>query len=1026
MEKLKVYFIVALFVITTGVVQAQKVTIKGNVKVKGQNESIIGATVIEKENPTNGTATDYDGNYVISVSPNSTLIFSSVGFRTMEVSIDGRNTIDVDMTEDTEILSELVVTALGLKREEKSLGYATQNVSGSALQTVKGVDMTTALTGKVAGLVIKNTTEFNGSSDIEMRGENPLVVINGVPYGNMSLRDIPSDEIEDITILKGATAAALYGSRGSSGAVMITTKKGNQKGVSVDINSNTMFRAGWTAIPKAQTSYGHGLGGEIADDYVWGPKLDIGNTAIQWNPITKQEEEMPLVSSGKDNFRNFLESGVITNNSVNITNTLDNGYFRVGVNHVYNKGQYPNQRLNKYNYTLSGEMNFSDKFSVESQIGYMKSDAPQTWGGGYGTQGYIYQLLMWSGPDYDLRQYRDYWVTPHEEQNWLYDSWYDNPYLIAYEKLVGEEQNKLNANLTMNYDIIDNLKMTFRNGYDFYKHEDQIRNPAGINSTRGPSVMGHYWDFNGNGMYGVNQRWGHSINSDLMLTYDKKIGNFDFDLLGGGSIYYYQDRYQGARTANGLSVPGWYSLENAIPSEAVGVNSIQNIMGTYTRQVNSAYGKLSVAWQDAVYVDVTGRNDWSSTQPEEERSYFYPSVVGSVVVSEFFDVPKWLSMWKVRGSWTIAKSPLGVYELNMPYRIYNSWGENAASLPDNLQGSALLPSETRTWEIGTAAYFFGKRMYVDFAYFDKLYYNRQINQNISPSSGFNSTLINTDETYARRGFEITLSGDIIKNNDFEWNSMINFSKQHRYFVDIDPVYSEKNQWTQPGKRVDYYAATEKVLRDPQGNMIHRADGNVWLNDYRQLFGYRDPNFTFGFINNLTWKDWTLGINFDGRVGGVMDNHIYGKMYDTGSHPGTDTPERYDEVVNGGKYIGEGVKVIGGSVKYDTQGNITDDTRQYAPNDIPVSYQEYIRLWKNSWEGRIFDQTFVKLREVSISYNIPSRYLANSFLSNASFALTGNNLLLWTKEFKYSDPDRGTENLNAPSQRMIGFNVKVGF
>ena len=1026
MKRIRLLLIVPLLLVTITTLFAQKATITGNVKDGTNNEPIAGVIIVEKTNPSNGTTTDANGNYVIHVSPDATLKFTYIGFVSEEINVAGRSILNVLMNEDTQSLSEVVVTALALKREEKSLGYAVQKVSGAALQTVKGVDMTQSLTGKVAGLVIKNSTEFNGASGIEMRGESPLLVINGVPYGNISIRDIPADEIEDITVLKGATASALYGARGASGAIMVTTKKGKDKGFSIDVNSNSMFRAGWTAIPKAQTSYGHGLNGEIADDYVWGPKLDIGNTALQWNPLTKQNEIMPLISSGKDNFKNFLQSGIITNNSINITQTGANGYFRTGFNHVYNKGQFPNQTLNKFNFSLNGEINLGDRVSIESQVGLMRSSAPQIWGGGYGNQGYIYQLLMWSGPDYNLLDYKDYWVKPYEKQNWLYTAWYDNPYMIAYEKLYGVEENKLNASLTMNFKIVDNLKAIFRNGYDFYKNQDELRNPAGIYSNRGPSVSGSYWDWNGKGMYGVNQRFGNSLNSDLILTYDKKIGKLEFDILGGGSVYYYQDKFQGARTANGLAVPGWYSLANALPSTAVGVNSIQNIFGTSARQINSLYGKVSLGWNSMVYLDVTGRNDWSSTQPKDEMSYFYPSVVGSVVLSEFWDSPAWLDMWKVRGSWTISKSPLGVYASNMPYSTSNSWGSISASLPGNLQGTGLLPSETRTWEIGTAAYLLKKRLAIDIAYFDKLYYNRQINQDIASSSGFGSTLINTKETYARRGLEVALNGSIIKNKDFEWNSTLNYANQHRYYVDLDPIYSQKDQWTQPGKRLDYYAATEKVLRDPQGNVIHSADGNVWLSNYRQLFGYRDPDFTFGFINNFSLKNWTMTVGIDGRIGGMMDNYIYGKMFDTGSAPETDTQDRYDEVVNGKMYIGKGVKVVGGSVKYDTDGNIIEDTREYATNDIPVSYQEYIRLLGNSWEGRIHNQSFIKLREISISYTLPKALIANSVFNNASISVTGQNLFLWTKDFKYSDPDVGSEDMNAPSQRMIGVNLKLGF
>ncbi|MEG0808500.1 MAG: SusC/RagA family TonB-linked outer membrane protein, partial [Alistipes sp.] len=215
-------------------------------------------------------------------------------------------------------------------------------------------------------------------------------------------------------------------------------------------------------------------------------------------------------------------------------------------------------------------------------------------------------------------------------------------------------------------------------------------------------------------------------------------------------------------------------------------------------------------------------------------------------------------------------------------------------------------------------------------------------------------------------------------------------------------------------------------RDPNGNWIHESDGRVALDKYKRLYGYSDPDFTFGFINTFMLGNWSMTVGIDGRIGGLMDNYIYGKMYDTGSAPETDTKWRYDEVVNGGKYIGEGVKVVSGKVTYDTQGNITEDTRTYAKNDIPVSYQRYMRQYGNSWENRIHNATFIKLRELSIEYRLPQTFVHKIGMRSASIAITGSNLLMWTKDFKYSDPDVGKEDMNAPSQRMLGVNVKIGF
>ncbi|MBO9728547.1 MAG: SusC/RagA family TonB-linked outer membrane protein [Chitinophaga sp.] len=1002
----------------------------GKIKVSGVVTDAtqgIPNVVVREKGTGSGTVTQPDGSYIITVSgPAAVLTFTSMGYASHEEVVGDRTSIDVKMSESSKELGEVVVTALGVKRAEKALGYAVQSVKGNNMQTVKGVDLGTSLTGQVSGLTVKNSTEFNGAPKLEMRGETPLLVIDGVPYGNMTLRDIPTDDIESINMLKGPTAAALYGARGAAGAVMISTKRGKEDRLTVDVNSNTMFNLGYLAIPKVQTSYGHGLDGKINTDYVWGPKLDIGQTAVQWNPVTKKNEEMPLVSSGKNNLRNFMEAGLITNNSISVTKGGQNGFFRAGLNHIYNKGQFPNQKLNIINYTMSGELKAGDKFSLESHMGYTRTSAPQLWGSAYNQQGYIYQILMWTGPDYDIRQYKDYWLKPNTQQNWLYNAWYDNPYLIAHEKLRGTDQNKLNASLTMNYNFTKDLKLMFRNGYDYYKNEDVIQNPAGIYSTRGMTIGNTFaFDFSGKGLYGQNQSWGNSINSDLLLTYNKQIGKWNIDALGGTSIFYYKQREQGARTRNGLAVPGWYSLANAVPSTTAGVDGLVTNYDTKAKQTNSVYGKATLSWNSAVFVDVTGRNDWSSTQSEGAWSYFYPSVATSVLMSEFIRMPHWIEMWKLRGSWTMTKTPLDVYANNLAYTINNSWGNISATTPDNLAGNNLLPSTTRTWEFGTAAYLFNKRMHVDVTWFSKLYYNNQIKQTLAPSSGYATTLINTGETYARRGVEITLDGTVMKQGKFQWNSMVNFSTQHRRYVDIDPVYSAKNLWTKEGGRMDVASYTEKALRDPNGNVIHQ-NGLPLLSTYTQQYGYSDPKFVFGFINNFNYGNWSLGISIDGRIGGVMYDYIYSKMFDTGSNPETDNQWRYDEVVKGLKnYVGNGVKVVSGTVTYDNYGRIVKDTRQYAPNDVPVSYQAYARKWGNSYENGVMSKGFVKVREISVGYRFPQTWFGNSGIKNASVALTGQNLFLFTK-FKYSDPDVDAEDMNAPAQRMVGFNVKVGF
>ncbi|MFT4202876.1 MAG: SusC/RagA family TonB-linked outer membrane protein [Chitinophagaceae bacterium] len=968
--------------------------------------------------------TDSSGNFTLLVQNNNdTIFFSLPGYQTKSfVFRDLPNPIELASLNKG--LDAVVVTALGLKRSTKTLGYATQAVAGNALETVKGTDVGTSLTGMVSGLSVKNSTEFNTTPSISIRGESPLLVIDGVPFGNMSLRDIPTDDIANIDVLKGPTAAALYGNRGSAGALMVTTKKGSREGLAVDFNTNNMMTMGYVAIPKVQTSYGHGLNGAIYTDYVWGPKLDIGDSAEQWNPITKEEEMMPLVSSGKNNLRNFMQTGMVSNTNISVTQTGKNGFFRSGLNYIYNKGQWPNSTLKIVNYTMSGQMRVGKKFDLESRMTYTWEYAPQNWGSGYSAQGYLYQILMWTGPDYDLTQYKDYWVTENEEQNWLYTDWYDNPYLIAYEKLLTTNKNKLSANLTANYSFTKDLKLTLRSGYDHYSNELTVRNPAGIYSTRGDESGTFSWSWSNAGLFGQDETWGYSTTSDLILSYNKKVKKFNFDALAGGTIYYYQDREMGAQTVNGLSVAGWYSLANAAPSTTAGVNSIDNNYNTSKKQVNSVYEKLSTSYDNGIFVDFTGRTDWSSTQSASQRAYFYPSLAGSVLLSRYLKLPDVISQWNVRGSWTISKTPADIYDNNRTYSTGTAFGLVTSSYPTSLLSADLKPSTTRTWEIGTAASFFNRRLNLDIAYFNKYYYNNQTTATISYASGFSTYLLNTKETYVRRGMEVTLSGDIIRSRRFSWNSVINYSFNHEYYVDLDPVYSSDDAFTYKGARVDTYTKY-KWLRDPDGNIIN-VSGIPTRSSYLSKMGYSDPDFSFGFINTFTIGDFVIGVNIDGRVGGLMYNYIWDKMFDTGANPETDNQYRYDQVVNGlTNFVAPGVKVVSGSATYDKYGNITSDTRTYATNDVAVGYQSYARsLTSSTGEHGVMNETFVKLRQMSIGYSLPNKMVNKFHVKEAVVSVTGQNLLLLTG-FKFSDPDIDTENLNSPSQRMIGLNIKLG-
>lgn len=995
-------------------VQQQGKTITGTV-VDKNGETVIGATIIVQGDASRGTVTDIDGNFTLSNVPNNAIIeVSYVGMKTVVAATAGKNSLNIVLEEDSEILDELVVTALGIRRDEKALGYAVQKVSGEDITTVKGVSVATSLTGKIAGVNVRNSTEFGAEPSILLRGKSPLIVIDGVPYGNTNLADISPDDIEDITVQKGPAASALYGSRGGNGAIMITTKRGKKEGLSVSVNSNTMFNAGHIRIPEPQTSYSTGNNG-LYDryDYVWGDKMDIGRTAVQYDPFTYEWKEMPLVSKGKDNFKNFLEPALVTNNNASVSYKAKDGSIRASASHVYNKGQYPNLQSNRFNYSVSGEFEI-DRFKFDGGITMSQFSTPQTRGAGYGATGYVYNFLVWTGTDFDVRDYRNYWQAgkEQEKQNWWNPGWYDNPYFLAYERTSSSERNKTSSNFNATYSATNWLKAMARIGHDYYNNGSETRTPL---DTRGSAK----------GAFSTNSNRGYSINSDLMLMSEHNIGDLSINGLLGGSIYYYADRGLSSSTSNGLSIPGFYSL-NASVDPVTASSSFTR------RQLNSLYGQLNLGWKSTLYLDINGRNDWVSTLSSSERSYFYPSFNASFIASEVLNLPDWMNYWKLRGSWSMTKTPPGVYDINLAYSISkNLWNNmNGATFPTSMRDKTIKPQTKASWEVGTEVYFIENRLRFDLSYYQEHLYNLQRNATVSSASGFSSTLINYGEEQLRRGIEVTLAGDIIKTKDFEWTSTVNWALDRYYYHKVDENYSTDRPWVAAGKRWDWRGGVYDWQRDPEGNIIH-LNGKPQVMDY-ETDGYNEyPDWIWGFNNQFKYKNITLNFSFDGRVGGYGYDQTEQAMWNSGTHPDSDNEYRYDQVVNGkNNYVGKGVKVVSGSVKYDKYGRITEDTRVFAPNDVEIGYQEYIQAYQ-SWSGNariqnIKKMTFFKLREVAIGYSLPKKYANQIKLNDLHLSLVGQNLFIWSPNFKHSDPDISSNALNSPSVRYMGVNVKFSF
>ena len=999
-------------------------------------QPLVGVS-IQVKGTTAGTVTGADGSFVLQVPDSAVLIVSYLGYQRQEVPVDGQTHLNIVLQSAATGLDEVVVTALGLKRQERELGYATQKVEGESLQTVKGIDVGTSLTGKVSGLMVKNSSEFMAEPAITLRGESPLLVIDGVPYGNMTLRDIPADDIESIDFLKGASASALYGSRGGSGAIMVTTKTGGgAKGLHVSLNSSTMFEAGYLAIPEMQDTYGRTIN-TATNTYTrtgggaWGPPLE-GQEVIQWDPISKTMKAMPFTARGKDNFKNFLQQGYILNNNLNVTQTGEMGSLRASATWVQNKGTYPNSRFDQITYSVGGDIHIN-RFSLSTTLAYNNQSAPNMGFSGYTGYDPMYSLLIWSAPDWDVRDYKDYWLVPNEVQNSSYTAGNNNPYFDRYQRTHAYKKDIFHGQLTLNYDFTDWLKATVRTGYDNYSNKQEVTISEGSFQGGGSSKVldggTEIWGESQRGSYNVGIGRGFSTNTDVLLLANKTVNDFTIDGFLGGSVFYQQDEGIEALTKGGLSIPAFYSLKASL--DPVYVNSLLS-----KQQTNSLYGKLGLGWRNLAFLEGTFRNDWASTLPKATRSYFYPSVSGSFIPSELFAHTDWLSFWKLRGSWTTYRTPAGIYDINNVYTIAtNQWGNlSTASFPNSIRPTSIHAEGSSSLEFGTHASFLDDRLALDATVYKKRMFDFIVQTPISPSSGFSSVYTNSQEEHTRRGIELTLNATPVKTNAFSWDLAINWSKYATYFTRLDTQYSVRGKdWVQKNKRVDYYTIN-KYQTDNAGHIVYN-NGVPTYQPFASLAGYTDPDWIWGLHTAFRYKDLSLSIAMDGRVGGLAQSTTEMYMWLSGNHPNSLTEARYLDATQPGtkNFIGKGVKVVSGSITYDANDQVVSDTREFAPNDVATTYKSYVEAMHHgtAWGGRpapadLYSTTFFKLREVALTYRLPEEIAEKIRSKGISVSVIGQNLIYWAKDFKYSDIDGGTENFIDPSMRYIGFNIKLDF
>jgi TonB-linked SusC/RagA family outer membrane protein len=1065
-------------------------SVSGRITASEDASPLPGVNILVK-GTTSGTITDASGRYEIEVpSLDVTLVYSFVGYLSQEIGLAGRTSVDVALASDAKQLSEIVVTALGIEKDKSKLGYSVQDVKGSDLIKARDPNPVNNLAGKIAGLTVAGSPELLGKPTLFLRGKDPLFVVDGVPIQSDTW-NISPDDIESITVLKGPTASALYGSRGQYGAIQITTKRGTKdgRGISVDFNSSTMIEKGFIAVPKVQDEYGpgdhgryafaDGKGGGLYDsDYdIWGPKFEgqlIPQYDGEFTPDTEYTttfaggatftgniKPTPWVARGKDNLDRFIRAGVMTTNSIAVAASGEKYDLRFSTTYAYQQGIVPNTQLNSNNFNISAGIDISDKIRFESNINYNYQYTDNIPDVQYGPNSLVYNMLIWGGADWDVEELKDYWQPGKEGLQQIYpdNTRYNNPWFSAEEWLRGHYKTDIYGYMKLKYQITQELELMGRtqvNSYDIFRSE------------KFPYSGTSYGREQAKGDYREDKRTLFENNTDIMLSYSKGITpNFFLSASLGGNLrtFSYRSNYT---TTDYLNVPGWYNMANSL-------NPVKSYNFYAPMQVLSGYGYVDLSYRDFINLSLTGRVDKHSALPKARNSYFYPSASLSVVLSEAMEMPAFLSYLTVRGSYakvgsaepltqktigpipavSMTGNPLGygsvysspydgpnftnspVYSTSLIYDF-----QPAASYTNTITNDNLEPSFSSAWETGLDVKVLNNRLGVDVTYFESLDGPGIYNLPISEASGYTSALVNGIKT-ERKGWEIVLKGKPVTNpNGLNWDVLVNWSTYKEY---IDEIYPEQNienldNFRQVGERIDQFYGTG-LVRTPDGAIVNTSDGRpiplTSINgNARRFLGYTNPDWVWGINNRISYKNWSLSFLFDGRVGGVISNYIQQQTFRGGRHIQTVQGEmgeaRYQDYLGVKSFVGPGVVLTSGTPVIDKEGNITNmGELTFAPNTTATFLQDWISRHYNANEGNVISRSFAKLREVTITYNLPSSVLGNSFIKRASISLIGRNLLYFaeTKDLdieQYGDYTTPGSSLQTPSMRRYGVNLNFTF
>jgi TonB-linked SusC/RagA family outer membrane protein len=1006
-----------------------------------------------------GTVTNADGTYILTTDQvldnNSVLVFSFIGFKTQEVALNGNTKIDVQLQEDKALLNEVIVTALGIKREEKALGYSTQVLNESAVNDARSNNWSAALSGKVAGLsLLSSGSGPLNSTRIKLRGDNSfltnkntaLIVLDGVPmntgmassgvsnaYGAGSGNDVPidfgngiadinPDDIESITVLKGASAAALYGSRGGNGAIIITTKSGSRagKGLGVTINSNLSFNdvLKW---PDYQYEYGQGTGkafnadGQLYYSYgatadgastggtssAFGPKFN-GQLYYQYDPTVQgTSPERVLWQPYKDNIKGFWRTGSTFTNNISIEGGNDKSSARASITHTKNEWIMPNTGYERLTAAFSVNHKVSDKIKIASKINYTNKQSDNLPATGYNNQSISY-FMIFQNPNVDLKWYEPRWKNGKDQIDQIhpFSSFIDNPYLIAYDMTNSVKSNSLVGNLSATYELSKKFEVMVRSGITLNQEEREQRRPfSTANFQKG---------------YFKLQNVGYSeINTDFLITYKDRISErFDLRVSAGGNRME-RNLDQTNSYVDGLVIPGVYKLSNGVSSPMTSINDED-------KKINSLYALASLSYDDKIFLDVTARNDWASTLPSKNNSYFYPSVSSSVILSEVFNLPTAISFAKIR----LAAAAVGGD--TDPYKTKKYYGTSefpgSGSVSTTLFNADFKPELNTNYEAGLEYILFNRRVGMNITLYRNLTTNHIVDVPVDPTTGYSSAVLNAGKV-RNQGIELVLNGSPISTAAFKWNTTLTWAKNYNKVISLPEELGGRMDIgyggnatiaaTVGGTTGDIYGFGFK--RAPDGQIIYTKDGLPARPDAIQYIGNAYADWKGGLLNEFSYKNFRFSFLIDGQYGGIVYSQTHHKMSEQG---------KLEHTLRGredGFIIGEGVVDNG-------DGTYSPNTKQVT---LPDFYADYYR--RANVESNSFDASYVKLREVRLEYNLPAKLLSRTFINKASIALYGRDLAMIT-DFPMFDPETaalngstilpGVEIGQMPTPRTYGMNITL--